>query len=303
MEMRKDMKIYDETREIYIKNTAITLGKFNAIHLGHQRLIQSVCGEKEKMGCETVLFSFDTSNVNGQKLITTKEERIELCSDFGIDHMIFYPVNKETMSIEPENFIEDILVKGLDVKVVVTGQDFCFGRNRRGNIKMLERYGEKYGFKLIVAESVMVGEIKVSSSIIKEYLSEGLMEKANELLGYKYFIMGRVSEGKHNGRIIDTRTINITPKNEKILPKNGVYKSKTYIDNEVYKSITNIGTNPTVKNDSQILVETHIFDFNQEIYNKDVKVEFEKFIRDEKKFANLQELKSQILLDISQANL
>lgn len=303
MEMRKDMKIYDETREIYIKNTAITLGKFNAIHLGHQSLIQSICHEKEKMGCETVLFSFDTSNVNGQKLITTKEERIALCNNFGIDHMIFYPVNKETMSIEPENFIEDILVKGLDVKVVVTGQDFCFGRNRRGNIKMLERYGEKYGFKLIVAESVMVEDIKVSSSVIKEYLSEGLVEKANELLGYKYFIMGRVSEGKHNGRLIDTRTINITPKNEKILPKNGVYKSKTYIDNEVYKSITNIGTNPTVKNDSQILVETHIFDFNQYIYNKDVKVEFEKFIREEKKFANLQELKSQILLDISQANL
>lgn len=297
------MKIYDETREIYIKNTAITLGKFNAIHLGHQSLIQSICHEKEKMGCETVLFSFDTSNVNGQKLITTKEERIALCNNFGIDHMIFYPVNKETMSIEPENFIEDILVKGLDVKVVVTGQDFCFGRNRRGNIKMLERYGEKYGFKLIVAESVMVEDIKVSSSVIKEYLSEGLVEKANELLGYKYFIMGRVSEGKHNGRLIDTRTINITPKNEKILPKNGVYKSKTYIDNEVYKSITNIGTNPTVKNDSQILVETHIFDFNQYIYNKDVKVEFEKFIREEKKFANLQELKSQILLDISQANL
>lgn len=303
MEMRKDMKIYDETREIYIKNTAITLGKFNAIHLGHQRLIQSICREKEKMGCETVLFSFDTSNVNSQKLITTKEERIALCNNFGIDHVIFYPVNKETMSIEPENFIEDILVKALDVKVVVTGQDFCFGRNRRGNIKMLEQYGEKYGFKLIVAESVMMGDIKVSSSVIKEYLSEGLVEKANELLGYKYFIMGRVSEGKHNGRLIDTRTINITPKNEKILPKNGVYKSKTYIDNEVYKSITNIGTNPTVKNDSQILVETHIFDFNQDIYNKGVKVEFEKFIREEKKFANLQELKSQILLDISQANL
>ena len=154
-----------------------------------------------------------------------------------------------------------------------------------------------------MAESVMVGDIKVSSSRIKEYLSEGLIDKANELLGYKYFIMGKVSEGKHNGRIIDTRTINIIPEADKILPKKGVYKSKTYIDNEIYRSITNIGTNPTVKNDSEILVETHIFDFNQEIYNKEVKVEFEKFIREEKKFTSLQELKRQILLDISQANL
>ena len=136
------MKVYDETREICIKNTAITLGKFNAIHLGHQRLIQYICEEKEKKGCETVLFSFDTSGVNGQKLITTKEERIALCHNFGIDHIIFYPVNEETMSIEPEYFIENVLVKGLGVKVVVTGQDFCFGRNRRGNVEMLKKYGE-----------------------------------------------------------------------------------------------------------------------------------------------------------------
>lgn len=301
--MRKSMKVYDENREISIKNTVVTMGKFNAIHRGHQRLIQYACEEKKKQGLEMVLFSFDTSYITGQKLITNKDERISLCEELGIDHMIFYPVNKETMSIEPENFIEDILLKCLDAKVVVTGQDFCFGRNRRGNVKMLKEYGDKYGFKLIVAESVMQGDIKVSSSEIKTYLSEGMVEKANEMLGYKYFIMGKVTEGKHNGRIIDTRTINIVPELNKMLPKKGVYKSKTYIDNLVYKSITNIGTNPTVKNDSQIMVETHIFDFNQEIYNKEVKVEFEKFIREERKFSDLQDLKRQILLDISQANL
>lgn len=297
------MKVYDEKREILLKNTVVTMGKFNAIHLGHQKLIQYACEQKEKQRLETVLFSFDTSYITGQKLITTKDERISLCNELGIDHMIFYPVNKETMSIEPESFIEDILLQCLDAKVVVTGEDFCFGRNRRGNVEMLRDYGEKYGFKLIVAESVTEEDIKVSSSKIKEYLSEGRVDKANEMLGYKYFIMGKVTEGKHNGRIIDTRTINIVPELNKMLPKKGVYKSKTYIDNVVYKSITNIGTNPTVKNDSQVLVETHIFDFEQEIYNKDVKVEFEKFIREERKFADLQDLKRQILLDISQANL
>jgi riboflavin kinase/FMN adenylyltransferase len=297
------MKIYDETQELYIRNTAVTLGKFNALHKGHQKLIKYICEEKEKKGCETVLFSFDTSNINNQKLIVTKEERATLCERLGIDHVIFYPVNKKTMAIEPERFIEDILVEALDVRTVVTGQDFCFGRDRQGNVDMLKEYGAKYGFEVIVAESVEVDNTKVSSSKIKEYLMEGLIDKANEMLGYDYFIMGKVSEGKRIGRTIGTRTINITPPGNKILPKKGVYKTTTWVNGKSYKSITNIGTNPTVKSDDEIVVETHIFDFDKNIYDEYVKIQFEKFIREEKKFEDLEALKSQIALDISQANL
>lgn len=297
------MKIYDETRELCMKNTAVTLGKFNAIHLGHQKLIEYICKEKNAVGCSTVLFSFDTSSIYHQKLITTKEERLALCEKLGLDTVIFYPVNKETMSMEPEDFIREILVERLGVKAVVTGEDFCFGRNRRGTVEMLRQYGEQYDFQLIVSESVMIDDIKVSSSIIKEYLAEGLLERANAMLGYPYFIMGTVHEGKHIGRTIGTKTINITPSADKMLPKKGVYKTKTYIDGKSYKSITNIGTNPTVKEDNRIVVETHIFEFDRDIYHTDVKVVFEKFLREERKFSDLEALKRQILLDISQANL
>lgn len=302
-EWRLVMKIYDETSEICMNNTVVTLGKFNAIHLGHQKLIQYICEEKEKEGYDTVLFSFDTSRIRHQKLITTKKERIALCERFEIDNLVFYPVNQETMSMEPEDFITRILVEKLGVKVVVTGQDFHFGRNRRGNVEMLRQYGERYDFQLIISDSVMVDGKKVSSSAIKDYLSEGLLENANKMLGYQYFIMGTVSEGKHIGRTIGTKTINIVPDNSKLLPKKGVYKTKTYVDGKSYKSITNIGTNPTVKDDGHIIVETHIFDFERNIYDSGVKIEFEKFLREERKFSDLEALRRQISLDILQANL
>lgn len=296
-----NMKIYDETKDICLKNTAVTLGKFNAFHLGHRKLIEYIQKQKNEKGLETTVFSFDTAHIMGQPMIMTKEERIEICREMDIDNLIFYPVNKETMSMEPEKFIEEILVEKFHSRVVVTGKDFCFGKNRSGNVDMLQKYSEKYGYELIVVDSVCHDENKVSSTTIKELLSQGNVDDANEMLGYNFFMMGKVVRGKQLGRTIGIRTINIIPDKEKIVPLNGVYKSNVYIHGNRYTGITNVGINPTVDSDGNTKVETHILDFNEEIYGETVKIEFVKFIRNEKKFLSIEALKRQISLDISEA--
>lgn len=297
------MRVYDEIQDFCLKNTVVTLGKFDGIHLGHQKLVTEIAESRLRDGYETVLFSFDTSGINNQMSITTKKERILLCEEAGIDNVIFYPVNKSTMAIKAEDFIKDVIADRLGAKVVVTGRDFCFGSERRGNVGMLNSYAEIYGYRLVVVDSVLYQGKKVSSSNIKECIGQGKIEEANRMLGYSYFIYGNVVKGNQIGRTMNTKTVNVIPDKQKILMPNGVYKTKAVIGGETYKSITNVGLCPTVRSDRKITVETHIFDFDREIYDSDVKIEFEKFIREERKFSTLEELKRQILLDISQANL
>lgn len=297
------MHVYDEVQDFYLNNTAVTLGKFDGIHLGHRRLVSEILKSRSENGYETVLFSFDTSNISNQMSVTTKKERMLLCEEAGIDNVIFYPVNKITMAMKPEIFIKDVIVNRLGAKVVVTGGDFCFGNGRSGNVEMLAKYAACYGYRLIVVDSVMQNGEKVSSSNIKECIGQGKIEQANRMLGYSYFVYGKVVKGNQIGRTIDTKTVNVFPEKNKVLMPNGVYKTNIIIDGEKYKSITNVGECPTVRNNREITVETHVFDFNREIYDSYVKIEFEKYIREERKFLNLEDLKRQILLDISQANL
>lgn len=297
------MHVYDEIQDFYLNNTAVTLGKFDGIHLGHRRLVSEILKSRSENGYETVLFSFDTSNISKQMSITTKKERMMLCEEAGIDNVIFYPVNKDTMAMKPEIFIKDIIVKRLGAKVVVTGRDFCFGSGRSGNVEMLAEYAQRYGYRLIVVDSVMQNGEKVSSSNIKECIGQGKIEEANRMLGYSYFVYGKVVKGNQIGRTIDTKTVNVLPEKNKVLMPNGVYKTNIIIGGEKYKSITNVGECPTVRDNREITVETHVFDFDREIYDSYVKIEFEKYIREERKFLNLEDLKRQILLDISQANL
>lgn len=297
------MHVYDEVQDFYLNNTAVTLGKFDGMHLGHRRLVSEILKSRSENGYETVLFSFDTSNISNQMSITTKKERMLLCEEAGIDNVIFYPVNKNTMAMKPEIFIEDVIVNRLGAKVVVTGRDFCFGSGRSGNVEMLAEYARRYGYRLIVVDSVMQNGEKVSSSNIKECIGQGKIEEANRMLGYSYFVYGKVVKGNQIGRTIDTKTVNIIPEKNKVLMPNGVYKTSIIIGGEKYRSITNVGECPTVRNNREITVETHIFDFNREVYDSYVKIEFEKYIREERKFLNLEDLKRQILLDISQANL
>lgn len=296
------MRVYNEVQDFNLKASAVTLGKFDGIHLGHKKLISETIKAKKEMGLDTVLFSFDTSGIKKIQSITTKEERELICEELDIDNIIFFPVNEDTMSIEPEEFIRKILIEKIKAKVVVTGKDFRFGKERRGNVDMLREFSKECGYKLIVVENVMDGNQRISSSNIKELIRRSEITRANEMLGYSYFVYGLVVRGKQVGRTIDRRTVNIIPKENKIIPKNGVYKTVITVGGKEYKSITNIGECPTVRDDGGITIETHIFDFNEEIYDSKVKVSFEKFIREERKFDSLEELRNQISLDIAEAN-
>lgn len=296
------MRVYNEVQDFNLKASAVTLGKFDGIHLGHKKLISETIKAKKEMGLDAVLFSFDTSGIKKIQSITTKEERELICEELDIDNIIFFPVNEDTMSIEPEEFIRKILIEKIKAKVVVTGKDFRFGKERRGNVDMLREFSKECGYKLIVVENVMDGNQRISSSNIKELIRRSEITRANEMLGYSYFVYGSVVRGKQVGRTIDRRTVNIIPKENKIIPKNGVYKTVITVGGKEYKSITNIGECPTVRDDGGITIETHIFDFNEEIYDSKVKVSFEKFIREERKFDSLEELRNQISLDIAEAN-
>ena len=297
------MKIYDETTDFRFQNTAVTLGKFDGLHLGHRRLIDAVMDGRKQAGYETVLFSFDTAGLTGQKSINTRREKMALCEKMGLDHLVFFPVNEQTMSMEPETFIEKILVEKMGARLVVTGEDFRFGRQRKGDTGLLARYGERYGYRLAVQESVMSCGQKVSSTGIRRYLQEGELDKANRMLGYSYFMEGTVVRGNQIGRTMDTRTINLIPDREKFTPVNGVYKTVVWTGGQQLKGITNIGLCPTVRQDERMTVETHLFDFDGNLYDQEVKIEFIKFIRKERKFENLDALKRQISLDILSANL
>ena len=293
------MKTYTTGETIRLHNTVVALGKFDGIHAGHQILLHVLWQERSEYS--PVLFSFDTANVFHKDVLTTREERQWLAEQSGVEHLIFYPVTHETMNMEPEAFISQILCEKLDAKVVVTGEDFMFGKGRRGDVNMLKKYSAQYGYKEVTVPAKLYLNEKISSSRIKNLIETGNLEDAEKMLGYKYFIMGKVNKGRQIGRSIGIRTINLKKPDGKVLPPNGVYATYTVIEGKTYKSITNIGINPTVTDENQIVIETNIFDFDQDVYDKTVQVYFRFFIREEQKFESLEKLRAQIEIDVQVA--
>ena len=230
-------------------------------------------------------------------LIYTEEEKKNLLEHMGMDVLVSYPFDKASLSMEPEDFVRDILIEKLDAKVIVVGSDFRFGHNRRGDVKLLEELSLKYGYQLQVFEKVtMEGDI-VSSTRIRSELSKGKMELAARLLGEPYSITGEVVHGRKLGRTIGMPTINMALPKEKLLPPNGVYASITEIDGKEYQGVTNIGVKPTVGAEEERLAETYIFDYRGDLYGRVLKVSLYAYERPEKKFASVEELKQQMERD------
>lgn len=292
------MQVIDSCEKIKLKNTAVTLGKFDGLHLGHQALIHQLKCAGKMHGYQTVLFSFDVVSAMGSGSLNMKNERIALAEQFGIDTVVFYPVTRETMGMEPETFIRKLLVERMDVRHVVTGTDFCFGKNRRGSVEMLKQFSKDYGYSVEVVPDCYFLDEKISSSRIKERLSAGDLEQANQMLGYPYFMKGIIIPGKKIGRTMDIRTLNLRLPKEKILVQGGVYGTTTEIDGVSYRSITNVGICPTVSDVCELSVETHVLDFHREIYGQEVTVFFHQFLRKEQKFDSLIQLREQIQRDI-----
>lgn len=286
-----------------LKDPVLTIGNFDGVHKGHLALFEVVKGKARDNRCSSAVLTFDPHPLKvlapekAPECLLSKDEKIEFILKAGIDHVICQEFDMEFAKISARDFIEKILVETLKISEIVVGYDYGFGRNREGSIDMLKEFGLRKGFKVYVLQPVNINGKLVSSTAIRNFIKEGNIELAKELLGRFYSLKGKVIRGKGRGKhLLDIPTANIEV-HDILIPKEGVYATLTYIDREAYPSVTNIGHNPTFE-DSSLSIETHVLDYYSDLLNREIKVEFVKRIRDEIRFENITKLKTQILEDI-----
>lgn len=288
------MKYFDHTTDFYCdRPSVVTLGKFDGVHRGHQKLIRQVAELSEK-GLETVVFAIAPDE---RPYLLSPEEKREMVSRYNIDCMIRCPFTAEILGMEPEEFIWKVLKERLHASYVVVGTDFHFGHNRAGDVGLLQRVQERYDLKVLVVEKERCGGREISSTYVKEALARGDMELVRELLGYAYPVRGVVQHGKQLGRRLGMPTVNLIPEPGKLLPPCGVYCSDVYSGGMQYQGVTNIGFKPTVDG-SFLGVETYLYDFHQDIYGREAEVQLLHFCRPEQKFESVEALKAQMQKDI-----
>ncbi len=285
-----------------IEGSALTIGNFDGVHAGHQQLIQQVKKRARRMGLSSIVVTFDPHPLRvlvGKKtppFITLTQHKLELMQEMGVDFILCMPFNKDIASMEPEDFVCQLLVQKLKLRELIVGYDYVFGKNRRGNFQLLQQLGQKYGFSVDQFMPVMVDGAIVSSTRIRDMVESGRVWEARPLLGRFYSVEGRVTTGRQRGgSLLGFPTANILLQDE-LFPSTGVYAVWAEISGNIHAAVANIGYNPTFGND-YLSVEVHIFDFCQDVYNRNVKVHFVQRLRSEKKFAGVEELKSQITLD------
>lgn len=300
------MRIYHHISELsHVTNSIVTIGTFDGVHLGHQKIIKRLVELKQKQGGEIVLFTFTPHprkvlfpEQSDLKLITTTEEKCELLKQFGVDHVLVYPFTKAFSQMQAQDYITDVIAKGLKTKTLVIGYDHRFGSNREGNIDLLKEYADSLQFNVEEIPAQEINQLNISSTRIRKAIDEGDIETANEFLGYSFFIKGTVVKGKQLGRTIGYPTANVHVEDaDKLVPKIGVYAVKVIVSENTYRGMLSIGTNPTTDSDNKIKIEVNIFDFDKDIYGESIKLEFVKWIRNEEKFANLDELKQALTND------
>ncbi|MBQ8306598.1 MAG: bifunctional riboflavin kinase/FAD synthetase [Blautia sp.] len=277
-----------------LSDSAVTLGKFDGLHRGHKKLVEQVIQKKDE-GALAVLFAFD---MQGSTLLS-RNERIHLLEEMGIDYLLECPLNEQIRRMEAEVFVQDILLDRLHASTVVVGEDFRFGHQRKGNAELLLRLGEQLGFRVAVVPREMDGERKVSSTTVREELEIGNMERVRELLGTPFFVEGKVVHGAGIGHKLLLPTTNLVPPPEKRMPPSGVYVTRSRFGDRILGGVTNVGCKPTVDG-SFLGVETYLYDCDEDLYEQDCRVEFLHYLRREQRFASLADLKRQLLEDASQ---
>ena len=304
------MRIFSDVKEFrkkcasVKKGTALAIGKFDGIHLGHQKLLDIVKSYKNK-GLATVVFTFDipmAAFFSGHEVqvLTTNEERREYLAELGIDYLIEFPVNDETINTEPEDFVKDILVRRLNAKIIAAGYDCSFGRGGRGNIELLRSMQKKYGFETVEVEKISYADEIISSTLVRGFVADGNMEMAEKLLGHPYSVGGKVSHGRKLGSAaLAMPTVNIMPASDKLLPPFGVYFSNVIVGSSIYHGITNIGRKPTISDHEAVGVETFIYDFDDDLYGEKLRVDLLHWHREEMKFPGIDALKIQMHKDMN----
>ncbi len=303
------MKIVTNLSEITqpYDNPFVTIGNFDGVHFGHQMLFSEVVNKAYRHKGTSVVITFDPHPLKvvrpdiGIKLISTFEQKVELIELANIDVLIVIPFTREFADTPAETFVDDVLIKKIGVEELIVGYDYAFGKGRQGDIPFLKEQGKKKGFEVSVVEPYYVDEMLSSSTMVRDLVSEGRMRDVKKLLGRNYQIRGKVKVGKQRGGpIVGFPTANLAISEEDLCPKHGVYVTQVVYKGKCYGGVLNIGYNPTFGED-KLSAETHIFDFDQDIYGKPIKINLLKFIRPEMKFSGPEELSQQITKDIQEA--
>lgn len=289
---------------------AVTIGTFDGVHLGHQKVIARLNEIAKTYAGESVIFTFKTHprmvtapNETNLRLLTTLNEKIMLFEKYGIDHLIVYPFDKAFSELSYSEFVEKILVNGIGTKRLVVGHDHKFGKNREGGFEYLKKCADKFNFQIEQLDALFVEDENVSSTRIRNALENGDIRKANHYLGYKFTLQGKVVNGKRLGRKLGFPTANIEVSDKhKIIPGYGVYAVKVTVNKTGYFGMLNIGTRPTFnKNADNRSIEVNIFDFDGDIYGQEIMIAFYNKIRDEQKFNNIEMLVGQLAKDKNSA--
>jgi riboflavin kinase / FMN adenylyltransferase len=300
------LKIHTDIEQFVAINPVVTIGTFDGVHLGHQQVIARLNDFAHKHDGESVIFTFSphprlvTSPGEGNlRLLTTQEEKQALFAESGTDHLIVYPFTKEFSQLTYAQFVEEILVKKMQTHCLVVGYDHRFGKNREGGYKYLQQCAQRFGFIIEKLEPLLIDQSNVSSTRIREALEYGDVEQANRLLGYRYTLHGHVVEGHRVGRQIGFPTANIEASDpNKLIPGYGVYAVEVIVSGKIYGGMLNIGTRPTFnRNADNRSIEVHIFDFSDDLYNKEVALVFAGRIRTEQRFDSVDELAAQLKKD------
>lgn len=300
------MKVYNSIDEFKTVNkTAVTIGTFDGVHTGHKVIIEQLKNAAKKNGGESVILTFFPHprmvlypDDNELRLLNTINERIEMLEATGIEHLIIHPFSKEFSRLSSTEFVRDILVNKLNVATLIIGYDHHFGRNREGSFQHLQELAPLYGFSVEEIPAQEIQQINISSTKIRISLLNGEIHAANQFLGYKYFIKGTVIDGDKMGRTIGFPTANIQVDEwYKLIPTKGVYAVKVKLNGTIFNGMLNIGTRPTFGKENNETIEVNIFNFDQDIYNNEIQIEFYERIRDEQKFEELSLLKKQLEID------
>ena len=306
------MKVYESIEKFSgVKIPAVTIGTFDGVHLGHQKIIQQLKESAESVKGESVILTFYPHprmvlfpDDDDLKLLSTEEEKKELLEKFGVEHLIIHPFTKKFSRITYTEYVRDILVNKIKTKKLVIGYNHHFGRNREGSFQQLKKLAPVYGFELEKIPAQVLNKVEISSTKIRKALDSGDIKAANKFLGYEYSIKGKVVKGKGLGKELGYPTANIhIDDKHKLIPADGIYAVTIQYQEKIFNGMMSIGFNPTVHpvgnnsngvNGEKKTIEVNIFDFEKDIYGENIRIFFRQKLRDEKKFENMELLKKAI---------
>lgn len=304
------MKVWTDITKFKAKKPVVTIGSFDGVHLGHIQVLNKLNKIAEDVNGESVIITFSPHPARvlhpnkKHVMLTTLDEKIVLLEKANVKHLIILEFNIGFSKMPYDKFVYEILVKKIGIHTFLLGYDNKIGKNKEGNFEQLKKQANKYKFNISIEKQVLINNDKLSSTQIRKLLNNGELLKASELLGYPYILSGKVVNGQKIGNKLGFPTANISPCKYKFIPANGVYAVKIEIDEKQYIGMLNIGVRPTLHNDNdkkKVTIETHIFDFDKQIYNKQIKIYIIRKLRDEQKFETIDDLSIQLHKDKKKA--